>query len=77
MSRRAKDLTSRTDPRFGPWAPMRGARGEAEAIMQETRSPWRSPSDQSPLVPGRGNIMRYGADMTTTRRGTRGGRWRA
>ena len=74
MSRRAKDLTSRTNPRFGPWAPMRGAKGEAEAIMQETRSPWRGPMDQAPLVPGRGNILKMGPDSTVNRRGSR---WRA
>lgn len=74
MARRAKDLTSQTDPRFGPWRPMRGARGEAEAIQQMTRSPWRLPSDQAPLVPGRGNILKYGPEFITNRRGSR---WRA
>jgi len=74
MSRRSRDLTTKTDPRYGPWRPMRGARGEAEQRWQELMSPWRITQPQSPLVPARGNMLRQGAEMTTTRRA---GRWRA
>lgn len=72
--RRNKDLTTETNYRFGPWKPMRGAHGEALAAMLETRSPWKTSQPQSPLVPGRNQVMRQGADMLTHRRG---GRWRA
>ena len=74
MARRAKDLTTDSNWRFGPWKPMRGAVGEAMAQMLESRSPWKTSQPQSPLVPGRNQVMQQSADMATRRRG---GRWRA
>ena len=35
MSRSKRDLTTKNDPLRGPWAPMRGARGQAEAIQKK------------------------------------------
>jgi hypothetical protein len=72
MARRKRDLTTTTDPRFGPWKPMRGARGQAEAVEQNIGSPYRTSSPQSPLVPASGNLLQDGP--STTRRSSR---WRA
>ena len=70
MAKRAKDLTTTTNWRYGPWKVMRGAQGEAMAQMLEARSPWKTSQPQSPLVPGRNQVMSQGADMTTRRRGS-------
>lgn len=72
MARSKKDLTTKTDYRFGPWAPMRGARGQAEAIQKRNAKPISPTEDR--LVPGRGNLLQEGATSTTSRRGQR---WRA
>ena len=66
--KRAKDLTTDSNWRYGPWKPMRGARGEAEAQMLEARSPWHTSQPQAPLVPGRNQVLSQGADMTSYRR---------
>ena len=72
---RKRDLTSTTDPRFGPWRPMRGARGQAEAVEQKVDSAFRNPAPDSPLVPASGNLLQDGPSATSRRRG--GSRWRA
>lgn len=75
MPKRKRDLTTDADPRFGPWRPMRGARGQAEAVEQGVASPYRNPNNQSPLVPASGNLLQDGPSTASRRRG--GGRWRA
>jgi len=58
MARSGKDLTTKTDARFGPWRPMRGARGQAEAIQQKIGSPYRTAPLDSPLTPPRSDVLR-------------------
>jgi hypothetical protein len=74
MAKRARDLTTASDPRFGPWKPVRSARGAAEAIQERIPTPFRYAAPEAPLSPKRGNLSREGADMATKRRGSR---WRS
>lgn len=68
---RKRDLTTKTDPKFGPWQPMRGARGQAEAVQQKTHV--ARGRTEAPLVPASGNLLQEGASLASRR----AGRWRA
>jgi hypothetical protein len=74
MPSRKRDLTTSTDPRFGPWKPMRGARGQAEAVQQNIGSPYRTKMPNSPLVPSRRNLLKEGPGAAVARKS---GGWRA
>ena len=61
MSRSKKDLTTKNDPLRGPWAHMRGARGQAEAIQKKTKAPpsfAKTHETAGKLEPGRYDTVR-------------------